>query len=197
MSVCDFPECGRKRRRGGWCDGHSQQWKKGREMRPLAWRSVGASVAERLERRSELAASGCIEWTASLDGKGYGQMNVGGKIQRCHRLSYAEAFGEIPDGLVVNHLCGNPRCVDPEHLEAVTQADNVAYATRLRSDNTSGYRGVSFCGQTGKWRAHHSRYGESCDLGRYDTAEDAALAAEHWRESEYHMTYAKWIEAGE
>lgn len=45
--------------------------------------------------------------------------------KRLHRVVYKETYGEIPDGLVVRHKCDNPNCINPEHLELGTHADNV------------------------------------------------------------------------
>lgn len=42
-----------------------------------------------------------------------------------HRLSYTLAYGSIPEGLVIDHLCRTPVCVRPDHLEAVTQQENM------------------------------------------------------------------------
>lgn len=70
--------------------------------------------------------TGCWFWAASLDGRGYGQFVIKrGKIVRAHRLSYEIFVGPIPEGLDLDHLCREPRCVNPDHLEPVTRAENV------------------------------------------------------------------------
>ena len=71
----------------------------------------------------------CWNWMASKTG-GYGRFPVNGhpsgrKYQRAHRVSYEMHKGPIPDGLVLDHLCRNPSCVNPDHLEAVTNRENV------------------------------------------------------------------------
>lgn len=69
---------------------------------------------------------GCWLWTASLDGKGYGQFQMGGSTGtvRAHRWCYEYFNGAIPAGLVIDHPCRDSRCVNPGHLEAVTFAEN-------------------------------------------------------------------------
>jgi hypothetical protein len=49
-----------------------------------------------------------------------------GKKVLVHRWFYEQANGPIPDGLELDHLCRNPRCCNPAHLEAVTHAENMA-----------------------------------------------------------------------
>lgn len=68
--------------------------------------------------------SGCIEWTGTTNGVGYGVVTMRDMRFYTHRLSYMEAFGPIPDGLVIDHLCRNTLCLRPDHLEAVTQREN-------------------------------------------------------------------------
>lgn len=83
------------------------------------------TIIERLIAKMSFPVSGCWIWTASLDGKGYGQINIDGQMHRAHRAAYRAFRGEIPDGLVLDHLCKTPMCVNPWHLEAVTQKENI------------------------------------------------------------------------
>jgi hypothetical protein len=69
----------------------------------------------------------CWNWTGALD-NGYGRFQGGprgSKVHRAHRLAYELLVGPIPEGLVLDHLCRNRRCVNPDHLEPVTNRINV------------------------------------------------------------------------
>ncbi len=70
--------------------------------------------------------SGCHLWTATGVPKGYGMFRVTNPRRHvyAHRYAYERARGPIPDGHHIDHLCNNPRCVNPDHLEAVTAAEN-------------------------------------------------------------------------
>lgn len=79
--------------------------------------------------------NGCWEWQGFRMRLGYGQF--GGKSAGKHRMLYAHrvswtwANGPIPDGLTLDHLCRNPCCVNPAHLEPVTNAENARRAGAL------------------------------------------------------------------
>ena len=72
--------------------------------------------------------SGCWLWFGATDGrKGYGRVQPGKahRHRQAHRLSYDLHKGPIPEGLVVDHICNNPSCVNPDHLQAITQLENM------------------------------------------------------------------------
>ncbi len=82
-----------------------------------------------------LMQTGCWVWTHALTRGGYGQMGWKGKIMKAHRISYELKYGEIPQGLDIDHLCRNRKCVNPAHLEAVSRKVNVLRGTGLAAIN--------------------------------------------------------------
>jgi hypothetical protein len=71
----------------------------------------------------------CWVWTAGKFDTGYGRIWIGskadGKDFYAHRVSYEMAYGSIPDGFDILHICDNPPCVRPDHLWAGTHSDNM------------------------------------------------------------------------
>lgn len=73
--------------------------------------------------------TGCWNWTGAILKTGYGAMSWLGKNKPAHRIAYEQFVGPIPDGLVLDHLCRNTRCVNPDHLEPVTSTENIRRGT--------------------------------------------------------------------
>ena len=87
---------------------------------------------EKLFRRSSWNGA-CIEFHGARHEFGYGIVTDGRRNFYGHRVSYEAFVGPIPDGLTIDHLCKNPPCWNPWHLEAVTRGENT-----LRGDTISG-----------------------------------------------------------
>lgn len=67
----------------------------------------------------------CWSWTGAATTKGYGRININGRLVLAHRLSWEMENGPVPDGLWVLHSCDNPPCVRPSHLFLGNQSMNM------------------------------------------------------------------------
>lgn len=79
----------------------------------------------------------CWNWVGGKTPEGYGQMSVP-SLRRpfmAHRIAYELLIGPIPMGLHLDHLCRNPGCVNPAHLEPVTCKENVLHGVGLTAKN--------------------------------------------------------------
>jgi hypothetical protein len=86
---------------------------------------VRTTVAERFWGKVHKTES-CWLWMANLGfGGRYGAFYVDGRMRPAHRLAYEWLVGSVPLGLELDHLCGTPRCVNPDHLEPVSHAENM------------------------------------------------------------------------
>lgn len=83
--------------------------------------------------------TGCWEWTASQTPGGYASFPVPGLASTAHRAAYLLMAGPIPAGLHLDHICRNKLCVNPDHLEPVTQAENNRRAGAARTRCSQGH----------------------------------------------------------
>lgn len=93
----------------------------------MSFSDLPQRVLEKIRTRDEFG--GCWIWTGSRVPHGYGETQwrkIDGKWKKklVHRWMYEAMIGEIPAGLQMDHLCRTRSCVNPYHLEPVTQAEN-------------------------------------------------------------------------
>lgn len=86
-----------------------------------------------LDHESGNGRGPCWIWNGYVDRKGYGQFRWNRKTWWAHRIAYVIFNGSIPHGEEVNHLCANPSCVNPDHLNLMSKRDNVVDGNRRRS----------------------------------------------------------------
>lgn len=94
----------------------------------------------------------CWLWKAALSSTGYGVFRVSDpdRLLYAHRFSYQLAKGDIPSGFCLDHLCRVPRCVNPEHLEAVTPQVNTSRGLSKKREKC--IRGHDFSGNNVYYR---------------------------------------------
>lgn len=102
------------------------------------------------------AADGCWYWTGARLQRGYGTFFFEGGPVSASRWSYAYFVGAIPVGFEVDHLCENPPCVNPDHLEAVPPLVNTFRATKANANKTHCKRGHEFTHANTETGAHNA-----------------------------------------
>lgn len=133
-------------------------------------------IYDRLWNRS-IDVDGCWIYTGSKS-EGYGRIRYEGRNVPAHRLSYEFIVGEIPEGLMLDHLCRNRACINPDHLEPVTNKENILRGVgtgAINAKKTHCLRGHELSGKNIsirttrglRWRAclaceryHHATYKE-------------------------------------
>ena len=122
LKQCSFGDCLKPQWARGWCQAHYRRWKLYGDPAILLT-THGLSARDRFLTLCLPVPSGCIEWQGTRP-RGYGQFSLGYKMVLAHRWAWEQVNGPIPDSLHLDHLCRNPACVNPNHLEPVTAREN-------------------------------------------------------------------------
>lgn len=127
-----------------------------------------------------VVVEGCWVWAGPPNGSGYATAVVGGRVQGLHRAMYEHRFGPIRPGLVVDHLCKTRLCINPDHLEPVTQKENLRRgAGPPNRHKTHCPRGHELSGDNMRVESSGGgRHGRRCLVCQRDRSRERKLAKE-------------------
>jgi len=128
MRVCSVDGCNRKHFVHGLCNMHHLRQRRYGSL-DLPERDPTERFWPKVEKRGP---DECWLWLAGR-ADGYGMFRLDSQTPiRAHRFAYQTVIGPIPAGFTIDHLCRNPLCVNPAHMEAVTRSENIRRENRDR-----------------------------------------------------------------
>lgn len=156
---CSIEGCGRPHFGRGWCRSHYVRWYDTGD--PLTPRRSASHPGTPVEAEAAFWAKvdvghplGCWLWTGGTSAHGYGIATAPHlRTKLAHRIAFILLCGEIPAGMTLDHLCRIRACVNPDHLEPVTQSINTK----------RGASPVVLQGRAAKKRGDICRHGHSLD----------------------------------
>lgn len=139
-----------------------------------------------------IGEGGCMVWAGNLSKNGYGKMSLGGESLLVHRVSYEHSVGPIEIGMVIDHLCRNRACINPDHLDQCTIGENVMRGDTIGARNkaaTHCKRGHEFTEANTVYLTRGGRVCKTCAYAANKKVRDAKdkseIAAKHreWRKA--------------
>lgn len=83
------------------------------------------SIETILPRLEPIGESGCLVWSGAISTSGYGVVSIAQRMRYVHRLMWVHTHGEIPKGLVIDHLCRVRCCANVAHMEVTSHKTNI------------------------------------------------------------------------
>jgi hypothetical protein len=182
-NYCTFEGCERVLSGNGLCQMHRQQQLRGKPVTALRPPNGSTPLSERFWSKVDRGGE-CWIWQGTKRPQGYGVIGINNKLHYAHRISWEMANGEqIPDGMVIDHICRRPLCVRPTHLRMTTNKGNSEYRERGQVPvPESGIRGVYKSATEGKWCARVVHNQTAYNLGTFDSKEEAGRVVAAKRE---------------
>lgn len=151
---CKFDGCEKPHTRHGYCHTH------GSRLDRRGTLEISDPV-DNFSRYHVDSGTGCWEWTGPVfQVNGYGQFSVTYRgTAMAHRAFWISEFGPIPEGLVVDHLCRNRKCVNVDHMDLVTVSENTRRGLssyKLRDRCKNGEHEISSPESWYEWRGGRS-----------------------------------------
>lgn len=171
---CAFPDYPFPIKTRGHCSGHYQQLLAGKQLKRIL---KTLPAVDRFWARVDKAGK-CWEWRGGRNNTGYGTFRAGGGATvTVHRFAYELLVGPIPEGHVVDHMCFNKGCVNPAHLNACTQKQNLENRPGPYANSKTGVRGVHPATRRPGWFAGQVKHdGRIHFVGYFPTIEEAEAA---------------------
>lgn len=172
QDTCAVDGCRREVRARGYCNAHLIRLRRFGDVRadkPVRHirHRPRRDARERFFAKVKTTASGCWEWQGWCNPGGYGQFCPAGRQRvMAHRFSYELFVGQIPAELQLDHLCRNPACVNPEHLEPVTAKENMRRSRPFRLWEKCS-RGHEFTPENTWYGKDGRRLCRACDRDRH------------------------------
>jgi hypothetical protein len=154
QGTCSIEGCAKPSKSRGWCGKHYMRWERHGDPLSVLTPHWSHTAEERfwpkVNKNGPIPAycpelGPCWLWTGHIakGSKGYARLGWLGRQQLAHRVAYELVIGPIPEGLTLDHLCRVRHCVNPRHLAAITNRENI-----LRGESPSAkWAGRTHCGK--------------------------------------------------
>lgn len=158
---CSTAGCLRPAKARGLCKMHYENARRAGSIAVAHPGSYAERFDSKLDRRGP---NECWPWLAAINNKGYGLFGYHDgthSYSKAHQFAYIQAYGPIPDGCEIDHICESRTCQNPRHLRAVSHRENLSHGRTkaamwaLRThcskgheyspENTHLYRGTRYC----------------------------------------------------
>lgn len=174
--TCSIDGCDRKHYGRGWCETHYARWRRKGTTYRAPKLSPEESFWSKVDKDGPVSRLGskCWNWTG-VTRSGYGWLTYRGRMISAHVLSTRLVTERDVTG-ILDHMCHNRSCVNPDHLRPATNKQNGENRSGLNVNNTSGVKGVSWNKRSRCWVAYVTHNGKRIHVGRFRVLNDAEAA---------------------